>query len=316
MKAPRFIVLSGGVGGARFAAGMQAALPEPEDLAVIVNTGDDFDHLGLRIMPDVDTMLYTLADLENRAQGWGRRDETRNFMAATEQLGGPGWFMLGDRDLALHVHRTEALRRGVTPTALVEEVAARFGIGAQVRPMTDQPVATRVSTDEGELDFQDYFVRRRCAPIVRSLRFAGIDVAQPSAAVAAALRSDRLEAIFIAPSNPYLSVDPILHLPGLRDLIRAAAVPVVAISPVIAGGAIKGPAAKMMAEMGLTPSARTVAAHYEGLIDGFVLDAQDQALAEAIALPTLVTDTIMRDQATRRRLAEACIAFATEIATR
>jgi LPPG:FO 2-phospho-L-lactate transferase len=301
------VALAGGVGGAKLAHGLAQALP-PEQLCVVVNTGDDFEHLGLHIAPDVDTVMYTLAGLANPEAGWGQRDETWSFMEAAERLGAPTWFRLGDRDLATHVERTRRLRAGETLTHATAALCARLGVRPAVLPMSDQPVRTWVDTDEGELEFQEYFVHRRCAPRVRAVRFAGVEGAEPTPAVLAAL--DSAEAVILCPSNPFLSLDPILSLRGLRE--RVAGRPVVAVTPIVGGQALKGPAAKLLAELGLEVSAASVAAHYRGLLRGFVLDSADEALApglEAAGLRVLVTNTVMGSDADRARLARQTLAF-------
>ncbi|MBP9714584.1 MAG: 2-phospho-L-lactate transferase [Sterolibacterium sp.] len=314
----RVVALSGGVGGAKMALGLLHVVP-PEQLTVIVNTGDDFEHLGLAISPDIDTALYSLAGIANPETGWGRRDETWTFMQAMESLGGETWFRLGDGDLALHVERTRRLKAGASLTTVIAEFARRLGITAQVLPMSDAPVRTRVTTDVGELDFQDYFVRRQCQPRVAALRFAGVEAAAPTAQVCAALTAPDVDAIIICPSNPYLSIDPILALPGMRELLRQTAAPVIAISPLVGGAAVKGPTAKIMNELGISVSPLAVAQHYGGLLDGFVLDVRDAAVeAElaAIGLPTRVTDTLMKSLADRQRLAQTTLDFARTLSQR
>ncbi|MFC3173926.1 2-phospho-L-lactate transferase [Novosphingobium bradum] len=305
------VVLAGGVGGARFANGL-AALLGPGQLTVVVNVGDDFDHLGLRICPDLDTVTYTLANLNNRELGWGQVGETWSFMDALGKLGGPAWFNLGDRDLATHVLRTHRLAAGEPLSAIVADFAKARGIAQAILPVTDDPVRTRVLTDEGELNFQDYFVRRRCEPVFRAIRFAGADQARPHPAVLAALADPALEAILIAPSNPLLSLAPILAVPGIAAALAARAVPCVAISPFIAGQAVKGPAAKIMRELGLEPGPAAIAAHYGDLIDGLVIDHADRA---ELASPALLhTDILMRDDAGQQRLAAEVLAFARRLA--
>lgn len=316
MNPARVAAVCGGVGGAKLAAGLLQALPA-HGLGLIVNTGDDFEHLGLHISPDIDTVLYTLSGLANPATGWGRRDETWSFMHALQALGGPGWFRLGDGDLALHVQRTQRLAAGETLSAIVAAVAQRLGIAAQVLPMTDGRLRTRVRSDAGWIDFQDYFVRQQCQPPLREIRFDGAAACQPAPGVAELLGAQELEAIVICPSNPYLSVDPVLAVPGLRALLRAAGVPIVAVSPLIAGAAVKGPTAKIMAELGKTSSALEVARHYRGLIDGFVLDQRDAELAAGIAsetgVPVRLCDTLMQCDDDRQRVAQASLQLAAEL---
>ena len=288
----KIIALSGGVGGAKLLRGLYRVLP-PDTLAAIVNTGDDFEHLGLHISPDIDTALYTLAELAHPEQGWGRRDETWNFMRALESVGGESWFRLGDADLALHVERTRRLNAGEKLSAIIAHFAQNFGIHAQIIPMSDDPVATRVLTDEGDLAFQDYFVRRRCEPVLRSLRYVGADTAQLTDSARAAFASPDLEAIIIAPSNPWLSIDPLLAIPELRRALETAKCPRIAVTPIIGGKAVKGPTAKIMSELGTAVSPVAVADRYRGLISGFVLDERDQRLAEQIDTELEIVDTLM-----------------------
>jgi LPPG:FO 2-phospho-L-lactate transferase len=311
----RIVALSGGVGGAKLALGLYRVLPL-HALTVIVNTGDDFEHLGLTVCPDVDTTLYTLANLANPDQGWGRKDETWTFMTVLESLGGEAWFRLGDGDLALHVERTRRLRAGETLSAVTAEVARRFGITAQVVPMSDQAVATRVRTPDSELAFQDYFVRHRCEPRISRVRFAGAEAARLAPGARAALTAPGLECIVICPSNPYLSIDPLLAIAELRELLRTATAPVVAVTPLVGGRAIKGPTAKIMAELGLPLTPLTVARHYAGLIDGFVLDAADAELAPQFDCPVHVCDTVMVTLADRELLAREVLAFGATLPVR
>jgi LPPG:FO 2-phospho-L-lactate transferase len=304
------LALTGGIGGAKLCLGLQRVLP-PEALRIIVNTGDDFEHLGLAISPDVDTTLYTLAGLANTELGWGRQDETWSFMRVLETLGGPTWFRLGDADLALHVERTRRLAAGEALTAIVGDIARRFGIAARIMPMSDDPVRTMVRTaDAGELGFQEYFVRERCAPAVAALRYAGASDARISSAAAESLHDPALQAIVIAPSNPYLSIDPVLVVPGMRAALRARGAPIIAVTPLIGDAAVKGPTAKIMRELGLTPSPLTVLEHYGSLLDGFVLDERDAALAKEIDVPVKVCDTLMRSLEDRERVARCTLELA------
>lgn len=307
--AGRVLAISGGIGGAKLALGLYRALA-PDALTVVCNTGDDFTHLGLYVSPDVDTVLYTLAGLANREQGWGRADETWTFMHALEALGGETWFRLGDGDLALHVERTRRLAAGETPGAIIDELRRRLGVAARIVPMSDHGVRTMVHTSHGVLAFQEYFVKLRCEPPVQRFEFAGADAAQPAPALLAMLSDHALQAVVICPSNPFISIDPLLALPGVREALRACSAPVVAVSPVIGGQAVKGPTAKMMRELGLPVSAAGVAAHYHGLLDGFVVDDADEALADTLDLPCLVTRTLMRSDADKTALAREVLAFA------
>ena len=301
------VALAGGVGGAKFAAGLQETLP-PGTLTVIVNTGDDFEHWGLTICPDIDTVLYGLAGVNNPQTGWGRAGETWDVLAEMERLGGETWFRLGDKDLALHLLRNQWLKAGVNLTEVTDRLRRTLGVPSRVLPMCNEPVRTLVHTDEGDLPFQDYFVRRRCEPIFRGLTFVGADKATLAPEAAGALRA--AAQIIICPSNPYLSVDPILSVPGLRQLARESDAPVVAVSPIVGGQAVKGPAAKMMREMGhLKHLPLTVVEHYAGLLDGFVIDQQDRAEESRLPLPALTTDTIMTDLSSKRRLAAEVLRF-------
>jgi LPPG:FO 2-phospho-L-lactate transferase len=305
-------VLAGGVGGAKLAHGVQAVIGR--ELAVIVNTGDDVERHGLLVWPDHDTVLYNLAGLDDRAQGWGIRDET---YAVAEQLavyGEETWFRLGDRDLAAHIVRTARVRAGARPTEVALALQGSLGIVARILPMTDEPVRTEVRSDDGWLEFQEYFVHRHQAPTVHEVRFAGIEAARPTPEVLEALSSAR--AVVIAPSNPIVSVGPILAVPGLRDALAGArkrGAPIVAVSGIVGGQALKGPADRMLASLGHESSALGVARIYAGLLDGFVLDTIDAALEGAIrelGMATLATDTIMTDDAARARLAGETLAFA------
>lgn len=311
VSAMKVVALAGGVGGAKLAAGLQAAL-EPGRLTVIVNTGDDFEHWGLYICPDLDTVLYNLAGIHNPETGWGRSDETFATLQAVERLGGEDWFRLGDRDLAIHLRRSEWLRQGVSLSDVTKRLRRALGIPSTILPMCDTPVPTLVHTDEGDLPFQHYFVRRRCEPCVIDLSYVGAQEAHlPQAAYLALAEAD---AVIFCPSNPYLSLDPILSVGGLRRLLRRLRVPKVAVAPIVGGRALKGPAAKMMQEMGHEVSPLTVARHYDGLLTGFVMDAVDRDFAEHLSLPVLLTDTIMADAAAKERLARAALQFALELA--
>jgi LPPG:FO 2-phospho-L-lactate transferase len=307
----RCVLLSGGVGGAKLAEGMAGLIGS--QLTIVANTGDDFEHLGLNICPDIDTLLYTLSDEVNRETGWGRRDESWQFLATLEQLGGDSWFRLGDRDLAIHVLRSEALAAGQSLTYVTQRFARRLGINAELLPASNDPVRTFVSTPDGELAFQDYFVRARAVPAVTSLEYRGADSASITDEARQALADPKLEAVVIAPSNPWLSIAPMLAIPSLLTALQAACAPVVAVSPIVAGAAIKGPTAKIMRELGLEVTAGSVARHYRGLIDGFILDDQDRNLEAGIAdsgLAVSCFDTVMTTQDKKVDLAGHCLAFA------
>jgi LPPG:FO 2-phospho-L-lactate transferase len=309
------VALAGGVGGAKLADGLARLLGE--QLSVIVNTGDDFTHLGLHVSPDLDTVMYTLAGIANPKTGWGIAGETWNFMAQIERLGGPAWFRLGDRDLATHVFRTERLAAGETLSAVTGELCRSLGVAAALLPMSDDPVRTMIRSDGGELPFQDYFVRLACAVPVRGIRYEGAESARINPALAALSGQPGLGAIIICPSNPYLSVDPILAVPGMREWLRGQGRPIVAVSPIVGGAAIKGPAAKIMAELGAAVSAVGIARHYRGLVDGLVIDEADAGLAGEIAaegIAVRVAPAVMSDTEDRVALARVCLAFAGELA--
>lgn len=312
--AGRVVALCGGVGGAKLAAGLAARLGDR--LAVIVNTGDDFEHLGLKISPDIDTVLYTLSGLANRQLGWGRGDESWNFIDTLGRLGGETWFQLGDRDLALHVLRTVRLGAGESLTDCIAHLRHAMGIAPAILPMSDAPVRTMVVSGDRTIPFQQYFVRERCAPRVDAITFTGADRARPSAAVRAALADPGLGAVVICPSNPYLSIDPLLAVPGMRDLIGGASAPVIAVSPLIGGRAVKGPTDKIMAELGLPATTASVAAHYADLIDGLVIDAADADGVPKGGPAVLATPTLMRNDDDRVRLADAVLRFAATLGAR
>jgi LPPG:FO 2-phospho-L-lactate transferase len=309
----RVVELAGGVGGAKLAEGLQAVLGDR--LTVVVNTADDTERHGLLVCPDHDTVLYTLAGLENPELGWGLAGDTWTVMGALERLGEDGWFRLGDLDLATHVVRTERLRTGARLTDVLRGLQRAAGIAARILPMTDEPVRTRVRTDDGWLDFQDYFVRLRQAPDVREVAFDGIEAARPTPEVAAAIEAASM--LVIAPSNPIVSIGPILAVPGMSELLaaaRARGARVVAVSGIIGGKALKGPADRMLASLGHEATALGVARGYAGLIDAFVLDEVDAALApavEALGIRPVVTATIMTDDASRERLAATVLDAAT-----
>ena len=303
------LALSGGIGGAKLALGLYRVLP-PGELTVVANTGDDFEHLGLSISPDIDTLLYTLAGIDNPELGWGRRGETWTFMAALETLGGETWFKLGDGDLATHIERTRRLAAGKSLSQITDDFRRRLGISARLLPMSDDRVCTRLRTDEGWLDFQDYFVRRRASPVVREIVYAGALDPRANPNFLAALASDDLELVVICPSNPFLSIDPILSLPCVRDALRACRVPVIAVSPIIGGKAVKGPTAKIMAELGLPVGAAAVARHYEDILDIFIADEADANEVEELDIPVRLARTLMSTIEDREALARVVLAAA------
>jgi len=301
------VALAGGVGGAKLAVGLQEVLPAGA-LTVIVNTADDFEHWGLTICPDLDTVMYNLAGINNLETGWGLEGETFQALGAMSRIGGEDWFRLGDQDLAVHMRRTEWLKQGVQLTQVTDRLRRSLAVPSTLLPMSDDPIRTLVHTDEGDLPFQHYFVRRRCEPMVIDISFVGAADAKATESVEDVL--DTADLIVFCPSNPYLSIDPILSIPGLRRKIRKSRARRVAVTPIIGGRALKGPAAKMMREMGHMMSPITVADHYDGLLDGFVLDQEDAVLQNSFEMPVLVTDTIMTDLASKARLAQELLDFA------
>jgi LPPG:FO 2-phospho-L-lactate transferase len=307
------VALSGGIGGAKLVLGLSRVLPADE-LLVIANTGDDFEHLGLNISPDIDTLTYVLAGIDNPVTGWGRRDETWSFMESIAALGGEDWFRLGDRDLALHVERTRRLRLGQTLSEVTTDISRRLGIGARIVPMSDDRVRTRVRSDVGWIDFQDYFVRQQCRPVVHELAFDGVTRARPHPDIATALRSGEIRAVIICPSNPFISVEPILAIPGMRDAIKASGAPVVAVSPIIGGHAVKGPTAKMMRELGLEVSAAGVAARYGDLLDGYIVDKVDADKVGTIGARVTIAKTLMKSLDDREALARVTLDAADALA--
>ena len=300
------VTLCGGVGGAKLAHGLTMAL-QPDELSIIVNTGDDFTHLGLHISPDLDSVIYALAGLSDPIRGWGRRDETWTFMHALEGLGGENWFRLGDGDLAVHVERSWRLAQGAKLSEITAHLCQQLGIAVRVLPMSDDPVRTRVLTSEGWLDFQEYFVHRQCRPVVQEFEFAGAGTARAQPGALAALERRDLRAIIICPSNPFVSVEPILAVPGIRAAIEQSDAPVVAVTPIVGGKAIKGPAAKMMLELGLDVSGAAVARRYAGIIDGFVIDQADPIPQPLSDITFFGAATLMNTTDDRLRLAHAVL---------
>lgn len=305
----RIVALSGGVGGAKMVVGLDRVLA-PGSLTVVANTGDDFDHLGLRICPDLDSLLYAMSGTDDPVRGWGRRDETWNFLQAVDALGGPGWFRLGDADLATHVFRTHRLAAGETLSSITRDFFRALGVGTQVLPMTDDPVRTQILSGGEWIDFQEYFVRRGCDVVVEELRFRGAAQARVQPEVLEALRSPDLGCVVICPSNPFLSIAPILALPGLPEALRAAGAPVVAITPIIGGQAVKGPTARLMKEFGMEPSAAAVADHYADLIDVFVADVTDEGLPFSCSAQVVFRRTYMDSLHRRETLAREVLALA------
>ncbi len=307
----RVVALCGGVGGAKLADGLQQSVA-PGRLHVIVNTGDDFEHRGLPICPDLDTVLYTLAGVANAEQGWGRADESWQVQSQWCEMGLESWFQLGDRDIALHLHRREMQAAGITLTQIARTLAREFGVPSELLPMCDAPAPTTVLTDRGEMPFQEYFVRHRCAPAVHGFRYGAAGIFDPTEQARSALEAVDLDGIILCPSNPYLSIAPILAVRGMRDLLACARAPVIAISPIIGGAAVKGPAAKIMRELGAPISPLEIARQYRDFLDVMLIDEADAGLLAAAALepddPAFETTSIlMRTPADRRILAERCL---------
>jgi len=305
----RIVALSGGVGGAKLVDGLARVLPA-EDLTVIINTGDDFRHLGLWISPDIDSVMYALAGLSDPVRGWGRRDESWRFMEAIRGLGGADWFSLGDSDLAMHVERTHRLGEGMSLTEVTDRISRNLGIRARLLPMSDDPIATQLQTDEGWLNFQDYFVRRRCLPVIREIRFDGAATARAQPQALEALADSELRLVVICPSNPFLSVEPILAIPAIRAALMGCAAPIVAVTPIIGGQAVKGPTAKIMQELGLEISGEAVARRYADLIDAFVVDQSDPAPVALDGVRFFKAQTRMDRTQDREELARAVLAIA------
>lgn len=312
MSAGSVAALSGGIGGAKLALGLYRVLPRGS-LTVVCNPGDDFDHLGLRVCPDTDTVLYTLAGIANPESGWGRVGETWTFMQALSDLGGESWFRLGDGDLALHVERTRRLAYGESWSSICGDIARRLGVHARVVPACDEEVRTVVKTPGGRLAFQHYFVRDQCEPAVTGFDFEGTESARPCGPVLEALADSALRCVVVCPSNPFISIDPILAVPGMNDAIRAAGVPVIGVSPIIGGCAVKGPTAKMMRELGLEVSNRAIERHYGEVVDAWIVDAADANDAAEFDRPVRAVPTMMRTDTDKDALARVVLAFADEI---
>ncbi len=308
----KFTVLSGGVGGAKLVLGLRDILGA-DALQVVVNTGDDFEHIGLPVCPDIDTLIYTLADQANPETGWGRRDESWHFMDALAALGGDTWFRLGDRDLGTHVRRRELLQNGVTLSAATLQIARVMGVSTPIYPMSDAPVQTLIATATGEISFQDYFVRLHAQPAITGIRYRSESSAAPGPGALQALAADDLTGIIIAPSNPWLSIAPILSVAELKSSILCNKAPVIAVSPIVDGQAIKGPTAKLMDELGIGASVVGIAEYYRNLIDGLVIDQKDKqhrAIIEGMGIQVAVTNTIMNDLQDKTRLAQFVCDFA------
>lgn len=307
----RYLAITGGVGGAKLALGLSKLL-STEELAFVVNTADDFEHLGLHVSPDIDTLVYTLADQNNLETGWGRRDDSWHFMSALAALGGETWFRLGDKDLAMNVERSRRLKRGDSLGQVTAALAKSLGVRHRVLPMSNDPVSTLVHTEDGQMDFQDYFVREGCSPVVKGFDYRGVATARIHPEIQEWLGSERLAGIILCPSSPLISIDPILSLPGLRDALRDSSAPVIAVSPIVGGEAIKGPLTKMMRELSIPTKASWVAGHYRDFLDGFVIDSADELLAseiEAMGVMTSTTNVVMNTLNDRLQLAQTSLEF-------
>jgi len=303
------VALSGGVGGAKLALGLQDILP-PGELVVVANTGDDFEHLGLNIAPDIDSVFYALAGLNDTERGWGRAGETWQCMQALGGLGGETWFNLGDQDLALHLERTRRLRSGESLSEVTAALCDAAGIATHILPMSETPVPTIVHTAGGDLAFQHYFVRDRCEPVVTGFTHKDAERAQMPAAL---LALQDVEAVIVCPSNPFISIAPILAVPGMSDWLKSLGAPVVAVSPLIGGQAVKGPTAKMFGELGMDVTNAGLVAQYAGLLDGLVLDHADGEDVHDLTVATAVTGTLMQSAEDRRRVAELALNLAEAI---
>ena len=303
------VALSGGIGGAKLANGLNEIVAG-DQLSVIVNTGDDFEHLGLHICPDIDTMIYTLAGVNNPVTGWGRDGESWSFMSALAELAGADWFQLGDKDLAQNVLRTSKLSSGATLSEVTAYLAKQFSLKASIVPMTDDKVRTMVATSLGTMEFQHYFVRSQCEPLVRSIYFENAEKASPAPAFAEILESDSIDAFVICPSNPYLSIDPILSVPGVREGLQNNKAPVIAVSPIVSGDSLKGPTSKIMSELGIECSATQIARHYTNLIDTLIIDSRDEALQkpiESLGIRAVVADIEMQNKHDQCKLADRVV---------
>ena len=311
MSAKHYLALTGGIGGSKLALGLSKILGADE-LGFIVNTGDDFEHLGLHISPDIDTLVYTLAGLNNPDTGWGRRDESWEFLSALEDLGGETWFKLGDKDLALNVERSRRLGRGDSLSEVTGHLAKSLGVLHAILPMSNDPVRTRVHTEDGPMDFQQYFVRERCEPVVRSFEYSGAETATLNPDVQTWFESEQLGGVILCPSSPFISIDPILSVPLLRDALRQCVAPVIAISPIVGGRALKGPLAKIMQEMSVPAAAGWIAEHYGDFLDGFIIDEADETLAneiEALGIATMCRNIVMNSMDDRLQLARDSLEF-------
>ena len=314
IKKKKILALSGGVGGAKLCRGLDQ-ITDKDELSIIANTGDDFLHLGFYISPDIDTLIYTLAGENNIETGWGRTGETWKAHSIMSELGADNWFKLGDKDLEMHVYRSKEIQNGKNLSEITQKVSEIWNINSKILPMSNHSIKTIIESDIGTLSFQEYFVKKQCIPKVKSISFKQKKAA-PSQTVLDEMNDNNLKAIILAPSNPYLSIDPILSLSEIRTFLKTASTPVIAVSPVVDGQAIKGPTTKIMAELGLEPSVVTIAKHYDGLIDGLILDVLDQNLVSQVddrGIKTKVMNTVMHNDQDKIQLAHGVLDFAQEI---
>ena len=315
-KSPSIIALSGGIGGSKLALGLANSM-SPEKLMIIANIGDDFKHLGLHVSPDIDTLLYTLSGKSDSKKGWGLANETWKVMEALEKIGGETWFKLGDMDLATHLERTKKLHSGELLSNIISNLCKKFGIKSRIIPVSDDIVQTIVKTPDGDLEFQEYFVKNRCKPIVTGFSFLGAEKASPNRDFLEALSSPNLKAVIICPSNPFISIDPILSVNGVREELINCQAPVIAVSPIIGRFAIKGPIAKQLKELGYQVSATSIANYYRDFIDGFVIDNEDREAVtevEDMDIKVKVCDILMHDLTTKIELAKTVLKFSSQCA--
>jgi LPPG:FO 2-phospho-L-lactate transferase len=314
IKKKKILALSGGVGGAKLCRGLDQ-ITDKDELVIIANTGDDFLYLGFYISPDIDTLIYTLSGENNIETGWGRTNETWKAHNVMRELGADNWFKLGDKDLEMHVYRSKEIQNGTSLTEITQKVSKIWNINSKILPMSNNSVKTIIESDIGTLSFQEYFVKKKCMPKVESITFKN-KKAKTSQTILDEMNDKNLTAIVFAPSNPYLSIDPILSLSEIKTFLHASSTPVIAVSPVVDGQAIKGPTTKIMTELGLEPSAVTIAKHYDGLIDGLILDVLDQSLVsqvEDMGIRTKVMNTVMHNDQDKIQLAQGVLDFAQEI---
>ena len=305
------VALSGGIGGAKLALGLEHIFNSPK-LMIAGNTGDDFEHFGLNISPDLDTLLYTLSGKSDLERGWGLANETWSFMKAMKEIGGETWFQLGDRDLAIHVERTRRLKEGERLCLLTSSFCRKFGVKSHIVPATDDSLKTLVKTPKGILSFQHYFVRDQCRPKILGLKYEGLENAQPCPALEEALESSLLETVVVCPSNPFLSIDPILAVKGVREKLKSSNARVIAVSPIVGGDAVKGPTANNLRDLGFSVSAFTIAKYYSDFIDGFMLDKGDEneiSRIESLGIQVGLADTVMTNLQSKIKLAEDVLRF-------